>query len=125
VWHILHSDLDLHPYKLQIVHFLSNQDKEVCLQFCHQFQGILTDNPDLLNNLLMSDRHIFIGMAQLISRTFDSGLLQILMKITNAPFMSQKLSFGVLFGPEQSLDPTSLRMKTDKPSHSHLNVTRR
>jgi len=70
-------------------------------------------------------RHIFIGMAQLISRTFDSGLLQILMNITNVPFMSQNLPFGLLFGPEQSLDPTSLRMKTDKPSQSHLNVTQR
>ena len=25
------------------------------LQFCHQFVGILTDNPDLLNELLVSD----------------------------------------------------------------------
>ena len=46
VWHILPSDLNLHPYKLQILHSLSNQEKEVRLQFCHQFQGILTDNPD-------------------------------------------------------------------------------
>jgi len=70
-------------------------------------------------------RHIFIGMAQLISRTFVSDLLQILMNITSAPFMSQKLPFGVLFGPSESLDPTSLRMKTDKPSQSHLDVTQR
>jgi len=46
VWHILHSDLNLHPYKLQILHSLSNQNREVRLQFCHQFQEILTDNPD-------------------------------------------------------------------------------
>jgi len=64
-------------------------------------------------------------MAQLISRTFGSDLLQILMNITNAPFMSQKLPFGVLFGPAESLDPASLRMKTDKPSQSHLNVIQR
>jgi len=49
-------------------------------------------------------------MAQLISRTFDSDLLQILTNITNAPFMSRKLPFGVLFGPAESLDPTALRM---------------
>jgi len=59
VWCILLSDLNLHPYKLQIVHFFSDWDKEVCLQICPQFQGILTENPDLPNNLLMSDEANF------------------------------------------------------------------
>jgi hypothetical protein len=52
---ILLSDLSLYPYKLQVVHALSNRDKEMCLQFCCQFVGILTENPDLPNKLLMSD----------------------------------------------------------------------
>ena len=56
---ILYSDLSLHPYKLQVVHALSDQDREMRLQFCHQFVGILTDNPDLLNELLMSDEAHF------------------------------------------------------------------
>jgi len=56
---ILHSDLNLHPYKLQIVHSLSDQDKEVhLLNFC-QFQGILVENPELPNNLLMNDEEHF------------------------------------------------------------------
>jgi hypothetical protein len=55
VQHILHSDLHLHPHKLQIVQSLNDQDKEVRLQFSRHFQGILTKNPDLPNNLLMSD----------------------------------------------------------------------
>jgi len=54
VQHILHSDLHLHPYKLQIVQSLNDQDKEVRLQFSCHFQGILTENPDLPNKLLMS-----------------------------------------------------------------------
>jgi len=53
-WCILLNDLNLQPYKLQIVHFFGDWNKEVCLQFCRQFQGILTENPDLPNNLLMS-----------------------------------------------------------------------
>ena len=56
---ILHSDLSLHPYKLQVVHALSNQDREMRLQFCRQFVGILTENPDLPNKLLMSDEAHF------------------------------------------------------------------
>ena len=58
VWCIVHSDMNLHLYKLQIMHSLNDQDKEVCLQFCCQLQGILTEDPDLLNNLLMT--YIFI-----------------------------------------------------------------
>jgi hypothetical protein len=57
VWCILLSDLNLHSYKLQIVHFLSDWDKEVCLQFCHKFQG--NENPDMQNSLLMSDEAHF------------------------------------------------------------------
>ena len=120
---ILYSDLSLHPYKLQVVDALSNQDREMCLQFCCQFVGILTENPDLPNKLLMSDEAYFICIAQLISRTFDTGQLQILTNFINAPLMTQKLLYGALFGPEESLDPTSLRMKTEKPSQSHWNIT--
>jgi glycerophosphoryl diester phosphodiesterase len=59
VQHILQSDLHLHPYKLQVVQSLNHQDKEVRLQFSRHFQGILTENPDLPNNLLMSDEADF------------------------------------------------------------------
>jgi len=59
VQRILHSDLSLHPYKLQVVHALSNRDREMHLQFCRHFVGILTENPDLLNKLLMSDKAHF------------------------------------------------------------------
>jgi len=59
VWRILRSDLSLHPYKLQVVHALSNRDGEIRLQFCRQFGGILTENPDLPNKLLMSNEAHF------------------------------------------------------------------
>ena len=29
--------------------------------------------------------------------------------------MTRNLPYGALFGPEESFDPTSLRMKTEKP----------
>ena len=50
---------------------------------------------------------------------------QILTKFINAPLMTQKLPCGALFGPEESLGATSLRMETEKPSQSHRNVTQR
>jgi len=61
VRHILHTDLNLHPYKLQIFHSLGDRDKQVSLQFGHHFQAILIENPDLLNNHLMSDKtHLYL-----------------------------------------------------------------
>jgi len=59
VGRILHSDLNLHAYKLRIVYSLSDRDKEVRLQFCCYYQGILTENPDLPSTLLMSDESHF------------------------------------------------------------------
>ena len=56
---IMQTDLNPHPYKLQILHSLSNQDKQVSLQFGCHFQVILTENQDLLNNLLMSNEAHF------------------------------------------------------------------
>ena len=44
---IPHSDLNIHPYKLQIF--------ERSGQRGHQFQRILTEDPDLPNNLLMTE----------------------------------------------------------------------
>ena len=58
-WRILRSDLSLHPYKLQVVHALGNGDREMRLQFCRQFVGILTKNPDLPNKLLVSEEAHF------------------------------------------------------------------
>ena len=66
-----------------------------------------------------SMRHILICMMQLISRTFDTGQLQILTNFTTVPFMTQKLLFDVLFGPEESLDPNSLWLKTSS-HHGHI-----
>jgi len=56
---ILHSDFNLHPHNLQIVHSLRDRGKEVHLQFCCQFQGILNEDPDLPNNLLIIDEAYF------------------------------------------------------------------
>ena len=41
------------------MHALSNRDRKMRLQFCRQFVGILTENPDTLNKLLMSDEAHF------------------------------------------------------------------
>ena len=56
---VLRSDLSLQPYKLQVVHALSNRNRAMRLQFCRQFVGILTENPDLPDKFLMRDEAHF------------------------------------------------------------------
>ena len=59
VRHILHSDLNLHPYKVQSVHSLIDRDKDVRSQLCRHFHGILPENLTLPNNRLMSQEAHF------------------------------------------------------------------
>ena len=67
----------------------------------------------------------FISMAQLISSTFDTSQMQILKNFDTNLFLTQMLSFGVLFRQDESMDPTSLTTKMGQPSQSHRNATQR
>ena len=113
VWHILHSDLSLQPYKLQVVDALSNWDREMRLKFCCQFVGMLAENPDLLNKLLMSDEAHFHLHDAVNKQNFRYWSAANSHKLHQHFTMTQKLLYGALFGPEES-DPTSSRMKTEK-----------
>ena len=64
-------------------------------------------------------------MAQLISSTFDTSQMQILKNFDTNLFLTQMLSFGVLFRQDESMDPTSLTTKMGQPSQSHRNATQR
>lgn len=52
---ILHKDLHLYPYKIQITHALHEHDYENRVYFCQTFLQIFNQNQDVVNNLLMSD----------------------------------------------------------------------
>ena len=95
------------------------------LQFCCQSVEIWLKIQTCWTNFWWVMRHISICMVQLISRTFDTGQLQVLTNFINAPLMTQKLLYGALFGLEESMDHTSLRMKVENPSQLHCNVTQR
>ena len=74
----------------------------MCLQFFRQFVGILTENTNLLNKLLMSDEAHFHSHGTVNKqKTFDTGQLQILTNFIKAPLMTRKLPYGALFGPEE------------------------
>ena len=95
------------------------------LQFCRQFVGILTENPDLPNKLLMSGEAHFHLHGTFNKQNFRYWSAANSHELHQRPtYDPQKLPYGALFGSEESLDPTSLRMKTEKPTQSHC-VTQR
>jgi hypothetical protein len=86
VWRILHNEQNLHPYKLQIVHSFGTK-RYACnfvISFREYWLKIQTSR-----TTCWEMRHIFSCMAQLISRAFDTGQVQILTNFTNAPLMTQ------------------------------------
>ena len=97
VWRILHSNLNLHPYKLQIVPSWSDRDKQVRLQFCRHFQGILTENPNLPIKLLMrAEAHCHLH-GTVNKHNFRYWSAANPHESHQVPFMTQKLLLGVLF----------------------------
>jgi len=95
------------------------------LQFCRQFVGILTDNPDLPNKLLMSDEAHFHLHGTVNKYNFRYWSAANPHELHHRPTYDPNLPYGAPFGPVETLDPTSLRMKTEEPSQSHHNVTQR
>ncbi|PSN49514.1 hypothetical protein C0J52_18947 [Blattella germanica] len=55
---ILKSELKFHPYKLQVVHKLRPNDRQMRMTFCAHLQEMIAEN-NILPNLLMSDETHF------------------------------------------------------------------
>lgn len=47
------------PYKLQYVHHVTERDKETRLAFSTAVSGLIRENPDIVNKLLMTDEEYF------------------------------------------------------------------
>jgi hypothetical protein len=82
----------------------------------------VTEDPDLPNNLLMTDEAHFHLHETINKQNLRYCPAANPYELHQRPFMTQNLQFGVLFGSEELLDPNSLRMKTNKPSQLHRNV---
>lgn len=56
---ILHFDLHFHPYKLQIVQELKDNDYQLRLNLCHKFMELMNQDNEFLDGLWMSDEAHF------------------------------------------------------------------
>jgi len=59
VQRILHNDLQLFPYKVQIVQRLLPNDFVTRIEFCNRFQQLLHENHEFMSNLIMSNEQHF------------------------------------------------------------------
>lgn len=53
------KDLHFHPYKIQVVQELLPRDLGIRVDFCERFEGLVAENPDATDFLLMSDEAHF------------------------------------------------------------------
>lgn len=56
---MLHDDLHHHPYKIQVVQALNENDYVSRRRFCEQFLALINENEDIVHNLWMSDEAYF------------------------------------------------------------------
>ncbi|PNF22716.1 hypothetical protein B7P43_G07116 [Cryptotermes secundus] len=95
---ILRFDLNFHPYKLQIVQQLKENDHQLRLQFCQQIMTNINEDNEFLDKLWMSDEAHFH--------------LTTLKKFMNALYTPARSQYGVQFRHTGSSDLTFSKMKT-------------
>lgn len=55
MWHIVRSDLKLHPYEFQKAQLLTNDHKERRKLFCEKMLNLLQDDPQLFKRIIFPD----------------------------------------------------------------------
>jgi hypothetical protein len=73
---ILHKDLHFYPYKIQVTHVLHEGDNVNRVNFCQTFFQLINQNPELVNNLLMSEEAHFHLSGFVNKQNFRVGLQQ-------------------------------------------------
>ena len=53
------DDLGMKPYRPQLVHALNEDDNDRRLQICERFLAYVDDNPDILDDIIWSDKASF------------------------------------------------------------------
>nr|CAH7721594.1 unnamed protein product [Callosobruchus chinensis] len=62
-----------HPYKIQLLHELNEDDHDRRLQFCEIMSQLILNHPNYLLNICFSDECSFLLMALSIATTVATG----------------------------------------------------
>ena len=102
-----------HPYKLQILHHLTEDDPNRRIEMCEWFSTKLNENIHFTEDcVLFSDEALFYVNGEMSTdKMFDTGRnkIHILLIIANSKEF-KKLWFGVVYGKLMCLDHSFLRI---------------
>lgn len=92
---ILHFDLYLHPYKIQVVHKLKEADRFVHVAFCREFLQILENDGNQLNFLMIEAHFHLSGYVNKQNYRYWSEVIY--NRFMKDLSMIKKLPYGVVF----------------------------
>ncbi|XP_039280434.1 uncharacterized protein LOC120350562 [Nilaparvata lugens] len=102
---ILHDDLHLHPYKIQIVHALNPTDYPIRVGFCEHMLQLFEDNQLLVHNLWMSDEANFHLSGNVNKQNFRYWAVLNPQELHERPLHSPKVTVWCAMSTNGIIDP--------------------
>ena len=93
---ILHKDLKLQPYKIQVLQVVNDIDKLNSKTFSRQFLNFVNDGDGIIHNMLMSDKAHFPLRGYVMKRNFRYSATTNPREIYHKPCLVLKLLYGVV-----------------------------
>ena len=123
VHRILHSNLQMQSFSLQVKQRLNDQDKGQRVLMCQWFRGRLRCEPDFLDNVWFTDEAHFYFLDMFPHKVhFTGGDLHLSM-FSNGPFTRRNVLLGLLSVLKELLAPSGLSTTRTKQRQSTQSVT--
>ena len=111
LWRILHKDLHLHAYKIQLTQELKERDHLQCRNFVNWMLEQRATDPQFSHKIIFSDEAHFTLNGNVNKQNCRIwGEEKILELFTNNPFMHKNVRFGVVCGLKESSAHFSLKI---------------
>jgi hypothetical protein len=115
---ILHDDLHLHPYKMQMVHALKPGDYAMRIGFCEHMLQLLEDGPQLIDNLWMSDAHFHLS-GYVNKHNFRYWATANPQQLHERPLHSAKVTVWCAISSNGIIDPYFFEKAMQLQLHQH------
>ena len=102
---IIHNDLKLFPYKVQIIEKQADANKQERSEFCHSISERIENNPDDLGLILFSDKAHFHLSGHVNKQNMRFWASQQPHKHTLQPLNQEKVRVLCVIGKGEMLEP--------------------
>ena len=102
---IIHNDLKLFPYKVQIIEKQTDANKQERSEFCHSISERIENNPDDLGLILFSDKAHFHLSGHVNKQNMRFWVSQQPHKHTLQPLNQEKVRVLCVIGKGGMLEP--------------------